>query len=159
MSPLPARTRFCLLALLCSFSGGAVWAQDAAVPPGSRVRVWTETDARGHVTGTPMQGRLIALPSDSIVLDGPRGPLAIPRGSLSRMEVNRGRNPRGLAALKGAGIGALIGVAAGATLSLVLGGDECGTCETPAETALFASAILGSAGGLWGGRHWRVDPR
>ncbi len=152
MSPLhhSARTLVVLLALLSSFSGGEVRAQDAPVDPGSRVRVWTQTNARGRPWGKPTKGTLTAWTSDSLVLDSPRGPLAISRGSLSGMDVSRGGKSRGSAALKGAGVGFLIGAAAGTVGGLTFCGDECERCATAEGTAVFAASILGSAGGLWG---------
>jgi hypothetical protein len=53
--PLSARTLLCLLAVLSFFSGGEVWVQDAAALPGSRVRVWTQANAKGRPAGRQPQ--------------------------------------------------------------------------------------------------------
>lgn len=79
MSPLSLspRSLFCLLALLSSFSGGEMRAQEASVPPGTRVHLWTETDAKGRSSGEPIEGRLTGWTPDFLVVDyrslnGPR---------------------------------------------------------------------------------------
>lgn len=67
MSPLQpsARTLLCMLALLCSFSGGEVWAQNFSVGPGSRVRVSTGVSDTGQPRGPQTTGQVMTWTADS----------------------------------------------------------------------------------------------
>jgi hypothetical protein len=165
MSPLPlsARTLLVLLALLSSFSGGAVWAQDVAALPGSRVRVWTATDEQGRPSGKPTKGQVMAWSADSLVLDLPEAQerWAVPLISISRLEVSRGQTSKLQGALKIGAIGWLIGLATGAVLHY--DGDSF---FPPWLNAVAEGAPFGAAGALVGalvganrpGERWELVP-
>ncbi len=83
MPPLQpsARTLLCLLALLSSFSGGEVWAQDVPVGPGDRVRVWTGFNDKGQRAGPRRTGQITTWTADSLILQTRRGDVhTIPPG-------------------------------------------------------------------------------
>ena len=143
------RTVLCLLALLCSLAGGGVWAQEAPIAPGNRVRVWTGADAQGKPSGKPTVGMLTAWTADSVVLntrntDG----FGIPRYMVSRIDQSAGRAPQ---LLKGAGYGLLIGGASGALIGYATGDDtDCFVCFTAEQNAVVGAALLGVAGTVLG---------
>ena len=173
MSPLPsARTVLCLLALLSSSSGGAGWAQDAAVTPGSRVRVWTELSDNGQPSGPQRTGQMAFWTADSLVLDlaGPRNQLAIPTTSVSRVDVSVPRTSGESARVRG-GVGFLIGAVTGAILGYLQGGDPPLFGNEPFlfsanEKAVVGAVMLGGAGGIGGaivgalypGERWQRMP-
>ena len=165
MSPLRStRTLLCLLALLCSVSGGAGWAQEAPVAPGEHVRVWPQTDARGRPVGIPIQGRLTTWTADSLVLDDNNRPWTLPLGSVSRLDVSRGRASRGRGAMRGI----LYGVGPGILLGALLGYGSYQEPSCPSgslcidfgpEVAAFGGAVLGAgAGALFGGILGALSP-
>ena len=165
---LPARTLLYLLALLCSFSGGAGWAQDSAVTPGSRVRVWTALNDKGAPTGPRRTGFATAWTADSLVLDlaGAGGSWTIPITSVSRIDVNIPRSS-GQGASRIGGMGLLIGAATGAVLGYLQGddpplfGDEPFPFSANQKAAIYG-AMAGVAGGIagavigtaWPGERW-----
>ena len=158
MSPLlSARTVLCLLALLSSFSGGAGWAQDAAVLPGSRVRVWTGLNDNGRATGPGTTGQLTAWTADSIVLDrtGARGPWATPITSVHQVDVSRGQANRRHAALRMGGIGWIVGLVTGAVLYY----NEDDDFLPPVLSAVAKGAPIGAAGGIGGVIIGALSPR
>jgi hypothetical protein len=105
----------CVAAVGQAAPGGAAMAQTSTTPaPGTRVRV----TAPGVLTPEVQSGRLISFRSDSLLLqpDGGETSLAVPRASVTELDVSEGlhtRTRRGLAIglLVGAGAGAGIGAA------------------------------------------------
>ena len=145
---------YTLLVGLCSSAA----AQGAPVDPGTRVRVWPAVDPQGHPYGTPTVGALSLWTADSLVLDTRNlGVLSIPHSAVAHLEQSGGRKPRGPAALKGAGVGLLIGAGAGAMLALLGEPDEepCGIapiCLTSRGAIFgFATMVFGVPAALLGG--------
>lgn len=127
-----------VIALLCSFSGGEMYAQSAPVPPGTRVRVWTGLTERGNPTGPVAKGQIAAWSSDSLILQtGQREIQVIAVRSLTRLDMSAGRRNRVSGLLSGIAFGVLIGGGAGAVAGSVAG-DNIGS---------FALAGTGGAGG------------
>ena len=153
MFPLPpARTLLCLLVLLCSVAGGQVWAQQAPMAPGNRVRVWTGADAKGKSSGKPTVGILTAWTADSVLLNtGKVGVVSVPESLVTRFERSNGRRPRRRGALRGAGYGLLAGAATGGLLGLASGDDTSGFFRlTAGEKAAMGGIMLGLPGALIG---------
>jgi hypothetical protein len=116
--------------------------QEPPVAPGDRVRVTAPTVGRD-----PLVGTLDELRADTCVLwiEGGAEPLALPLGSVTSLEVSRGRKSNTLA---GAGIGLLIGGVGGTTLGLVVGLQCEGDCPSP--PGLLPAAIFGGIGAGFG---------
>ncbi len=165
--PLSARTLFCVV-LLCSFSGGEVWAQDAAALPGSRVRVWTEVNNKGHPSGPRTTGQITVYTTDSLVMDpaGAGGPLAMPLNSVSRMDISLGRRSRGMGALRGGSLGLIIGGVTGMALGFASGDDDSFLFNRWQDKAFILSVMLGTPSTLVGsiiganrpGERWQRVP-
>ena len=121
-----------LIGLACLLTTALLRTAAAQVSPGDRVRVTTPD--RGRYDGT-----VHAIPGDFLTVDT----LTVPRASITRLEVHRGRKGH---ALLGAGIGAValgaVGVAAGIEFC-----ESFGSCSTRDE----AAALGGGAGVLVGG--------
>ncbi len=113
------------LSSLVLFSTACVVSQPtpAAYPQGVQVRV-VSTDA-GPL---PLEGTLIYAEADTVKLYVPphRSTIAVPVGSLTRLEVYRGRKGSAGKTMKGAAIGtvagAALGAAIGATTEAMFGG-------------------------------------
>ena len=167
MRALP-RAALCLTLAFLS-AGYAPAAAQSAVAPGARVRITAPYLDREI-------GTLIALTADTLLARGPRGDtLAVPVAAISRLEVSRGRRKH---TWRGAGIGLLVGTAAGAAISAATYHESdrscpatdsfCGFDVSPdrGETVI-AGAVLGGAlgaavGGVVGASRrkeaWRVVP-
>ena len=150
--PHSARTLFCLLALLFSFSGGEMRAQHALpVSVGSRVRV-TAPEAISY----KVIGQLKAVSTVSLVLaEQGRGNLfSVPLASVSTLEVSQGR--RGdleTGAWLGAGAGLLGGFALG-VLCVKLCSTSAGSGANIAPIGgMFVAVPVGALGGaiVWTG--------
>jgi hypothetical protein len=127
---------------------------------GARIRV----TAPG-VSGRRLVGTLVGMDETSLTLraDKGKGTLAVPRNSITRLEVSRHPSRRG----KGAGIGALVGIGAAVVLG-VAAGDDCSfpparseeldlverldrnLCFGKGETALAAAIVTVPLGTLLG---------
>lgn len=84
-------------------------AQDApSIAPGSRVRLSTSVGDRFTGTVLSLDATYITFMSDDAKV-----PIAMGRGSITRLEVSLGRGSRGKTARKGALIGAVLGVVLG----------------------------------------------
>ena len=116
---------------------GAVSSQAVEPRNGGRIRI----------TAPALDNRIVhvlSIRSDSLLLlVAPAETLAVARAGVTRLEVHTGRrNP-----LRGAGIGALIGVASGALIGFVDGDDPPGWFAFPAEAkALIYGVGLGGTG-------------
>jgi hypothetical protein len=86
----------------------------------------------------------------TIRLDGRDVQVTLPRASLSRLEVSRGR--RSHSTLKGAGTGMVIGATLGALIGLASGDDRgnCFVCFRAQDKAGMGALVLGTLGGLVG---------
>ena len=151
--------RAVLCLLLWSAIPGSVLAQDAPLQlqEGDRVRVRTWT----------VRGVFVVLGSrgDSVALQSDLGALHLPLSSFERLEISRGSHTAARGALRGAGIGFVIGAGTGAILGLTWGDSFM---FSPEQLALGAAIQLGGAGMIGGmmigaifpGERWeRVLPR
>ncbi len=131
-------------------------AQDTLVTPGARVRVSAPT-----VAERPLLGTVVALEVDTLIVDarGYAHPLALPLASLAWLEVSRGQKSR---TLKGAGIGFLVGGAAGlatAAIACAIAGDCYDDSLTGLVYAYFGGlgAVVGALTGAIIGSTIDVD--
>jgi hypothetical protein len=99
-----------VIGMICLFPLSLVGQASLPLDAGARVRVWTSE-------GRQVAGRVEAATSDTLVLwpDGHAASLSMPVGSLSRIDVSRGRSRAG-SAWRRAKWGALIGAVPGAVL-------------------------------------------
>jgi hypothetical protein len=134
--------------------------QAAPVRPGDWVRV-TPWGADAPVTG-----RVLEADSAFVSLRPTRD--AAPRqfryADLRRLEQRAGRESRGTSTLRGAGRGALVGLAGGVVFTAATffsGADErCGDCFfSPTAGAAAAGVLLTGAGGVVGGAIGATRPR
>jgi hypothetical protein len=88
--------------LLIAVAWAALGAQSATVSPGSRVRLRT-------ITGPTVEGRVLTMSADSLVLLGEGGQISVPTTRVQSLETWRGR---GSSWRTGAEIGWLAGFAA-----------------------------------------------
>ena len=123
---------------------------------GSRVRVMLV----GASDWGP-SGRVVSLTSDSVTVaadDDARGPRQFHQAAISQLELSVGQHRN---ALKGMGIGLLIGAGSGAAIGFISGDDRCTTEQrkqflgcfmqmTAGEKATIGGAALGIVGGLAG---------
>ena len=102
-----------------------------------------------------IDGRLVRLDADSVVLTDRKLDHAAARGQVLRIETRSPRG-RGGGALRGLGWGASMGAIAGAVAGWINPGDD------PGGSALFGAVVLGSFGGgigaaigaAWPGERW-----
>jgi len=136
------------------------YAQTAA--PGSWVRVVVTADS-GKAPVRPAVGRLLALDDGVLVLDRGAGIDSIPRARITRLDVRTTRSVGGNV-LHGAGMGALIGGAAGLIAGAALhdeyscyDGGFCVSAGAGALSGAVVGAVLGSVVGLMSGtgEHWQ----
>ncbi len=133
----PKLASFVTLLLITRVTGLA--AQHTLVTPGARVRVSAPT-----VAERPLLGTVVALEVDTLIVDarGYAHPLALPLASLAWLEVSRGQKSR---TLKGAGIGFLVGGAAGlATAAIVCA--IAGDCAADDPYTGLVYAVFGVLG-------------
>lgn len=123
--------------------------QDAAVTPGSRVRVWTEINDKGRRTGPRTTGRVTTWTKDSLVLDpaGAQGLRAIPITSVSRLDVSQGQTSRRQGALRIGATGWLVGLGTGAVLSYR---EDDNFIFPPVINAVARGAPVGAVGAVVG---------
>ncbi len=138
--------RYLTLVLVALFvaTGSPLAAQEAPVEPGARVRVTAPAQQPGWVIGT-----VVAWEREQLVLeverpDGLRGTqLRLARDQLTRLDVHRGRKRR---TLLGAGIGGLVGAAAGvAIVAGICGGLDSDACT---QGQVPIAGAIGGGGGL-----------
>lgn len=129
--------RLALSAAAMLLAAAPLRAQSALPDPGARVRI--ELLGAGRVVGT-----LVAREPDRwLVRRGPRDTVAVTPPFVERLEVSRGERSPGQAFVRGAGIGALVGVGATAAVAVVTaasGGFECQDC-------MFSPALVIGVGG------------
>ena len=134
-----------LSALLAASLAIASSATAAAQPPrainaGDRIRVTAPS-----VSNYAFVGTVIALPTDSLVVQGGSNTWHLSRASVTHIDLSRGRKSN---ALLGAGIGLLVGAGVGALI-----GSGCDTelyLSSQGECAAAGAAGLGAAGALLG---------
>jgi hypothetical protein len=152
---MPARTMgMAAIAMGVLIAAPDARAGDGDLPAGARVRF------RAAGSGERVQGRLIGLEAERIVVETARGaaPVAVPYDQVARLQVSDGRHRR-----KAAVIGGLVGVAATGVLFATTPPDCSGSLCIP----YFALVALpfGATGGLVGAavapERWRdvADPR
>ena len=142
--PFTRSTLFCLLALLCFFSGEAAWAQEPAVGPGKRVRVAsTSFDGVGLVTAQDANAL-------TIVVENQAAPISVPWNRVSRLETRRSLS-HGEGALEGAKWGVIITAPIALLVVLAPGGSDPAYEEFPGQIALgmiTQGAAIGALVGL-----------
>ncbi len=116
-------------------------AQHTLVTPGARVRVSAPT-----VAERPLLGTVVALEVDTLIVDarGYAHPLALPLASLAWLEVSRGQKSR---TLKGAGIGFLVGGAAGLATAAIWCAIDCDAGDPYTGLVYAALGVLGAGVG------------
>jgi hypothetical protein len=143
----------CSLAALAAVVGAApIQAQSVSLEPGVRARVFTPSVDTGGLAGT-----VVLLVRDTLIFrpDRRSDTLTVALSELSRLELSKGKHTH---ALKGCGIGLLLGAAGGA----IAGHTTTSTKDwflTPNEAAAVGGGILGVAGALVGatiGSHFGV---
>ena len=127
------------LSLALAMPTAAALAQEPSeVIPGTRVRITAPTVAEKRLVGT-----ITAWGPENLTVTSEKGPIVLPRGAVSRLEVSRGRKSRGRGALVGAGIGVGAGVVGG----FAHGSDPPGLVSFNASFYAFGYGILGAAAG------------
>ena len=131
--------------LTASMSRPAAAQQDsmtAAVGPaaGTLVRAWR---ANRYASPPFVTGNMMRLSPDSLVLHSRRRgtPVAMPRDSISRLEIFNGREGRARNMRIGAGVGGAIGLAGGALFGAVLES----LCDVGCRYGSRGNAVLGLA--------------
>jgi hypothetical protein len=137
---------------------GAAWSEEepkaeAAIAPGSKVRLLAPTVATQQIQGIVVQMDRTSL----LISAGDRPPVSVPRESITGLEVNTGRDQLTKA---GALTGAVIGAALGAVNPCVA---MVGCDERNAGTAAVMYGLAGaSAGAIIGALikvdHWTAVP-
>lgn len=113
----------------------------AIVTVGSKVRILAPTLVRGR-----LEGMVLEVDDDSLLVGSDdRSPIRFSRQAITRLEVRTGRHRR---ALKGAIIGAGIGVATLGLAAAMYHGDGGGSSDAKSTAALFGQFALGGA--AWG---------
>ena len=102
----------------------------------------------GSPTSQRIEGRLVSLSSDTIVLRAPTNPLPIAFSTVRLLEVKR---PSGGSFMKSLGFGVLGGAVGGAILGLSSGSTNTGDGIITAEEKGVIGLILGGTAGLIGG--------
>jgi hypothetical protein len=122
------------LALPCPLA--SLEAQDPLLTAGARLRVTAAGSA------TPMRtGAFASLTDTTLVLTSGT---PIPRASITRLELSRGRKP----SIAGGVIGFLLGGAAGGVLACTANRDDYGVfCGGQDDTKLVIGAVVGGAAG------------
>lgn len=145
---------------------------DSLARTGRRVRLWLTpgaTRTRDYQEPEVVTGQLVRLGADSVVVDRGGRLVAVPRAQVTQLAVSVARASRGRGALRGAGIGFLVGGVTGATLA-GLTYTPCSPgewiCLTRSEAMAFGGALLGAGGivvggivgAARGGERWRAVP-
>lgn len=133
--------RTTLSALLLSWIGlsAPLAGQEAGLEPGTRIRVEAPTVTDGRTAGSLDSIDAAAL--HLTLQDG--GRLTVPRGAVESIEVSAGRRSHWV---RGAGIGALVGLAFSGTLAIV-GANEGDGELTSLDNAVYAAFILVTTAG------------
>ncbi len=136
-----SEVRAVVLAAALVLTGSAdLFGQEAPpVAPGDRVRIAAPEIVNDRVVGT-----VVALKPDTLAVnvENRDSPLALPLASLTKLEVSQGQKSR---TLKGAGIGFLVGGAAGlatAALACAIAGD----CDADDPYTGLVYAVFGVLG-------------
>ena len=135
----PVRSLLALLALLALLSLASGLAAQQTVSPGTRLRV-TVADPRLQVHVGPYR----ALTDTTLVLSGERAPLALPLGSIERLEASAGSHP----SLVAGAIGFVLGAGVGGALGCAANRDSYGVfCGGQSDTKVFVGAGIGAVVG------------
>jgi hypothetical protein len=143
---------------------GAAAAQ--ALPPAAPVRPgdWVRATPAGG--GGPVAGRVLYADSGLVAIRSAPGaaPLQFGYGELWRLERRADQESRGTSGARGAGRGALVGLAGGllVTAATLLSGadDRCGDCwVSPTGVAAAGGVALTAVGALAGGLVGAARPR
>ncbi len=142
MRPFPI-----FLALLSLAPLHVALSQDiASLRAGESIRVSVNTPGSQRV-----EGRLVSLSPDTVVLRSPTTALAIPLSDLSLLEVKR---RSGGSFMKSVAFGLLGGVLGGAILGAASGNTNTGDGILTAGDKAVIGSVLGGAVGLIGGTAW-----
>jgi hypothetical protein len=118
---------------------GAVSSQAVQPKSGDRIRLTTTVNALDNRTG-----RVLTIRSDSLLLQvAPAETLAVALAGVTRLEVSTGRRRY---ALRGAGLGSLIGGASGAVIGYASGDDRGWCCFSAGGKAVIYGVGLGVTG-------------
>lgn len=136
---------------------GAAWSEEleseAAITPGSKIRLLAPTVAAEWI-----QGSVIQMNRTSVLISaGDRAPMSVPREAITRLEVSTGRHRQTKSgALTGAIMGAVFGLA---NPCLPMAGCDGQYGGTAAVTYGLAGAVYGAAiGALIKSDHWTGVP-
>ncbi|HEY4670437.1 MAG TPA: hypothetical protein VIG78_00100 [Gemmatimonadaceae bacterium] len=119
-------------------------AQSVSLEPGTRVRVFTPSTGSGGLAGS-----VVALEHDTLTLWPEKRveTVAVALSELSRLELSKGMHTH---ALKGCGIGLLLGATGGAIAGHLSGDDQGWFGLTANEKAVTGAVVFGVAGALVG---------
>ena len=161
MPRLAIPTRLVIPTVLTLFCTAPSLAQGTPpLTPGAEVRVQSPSaSGRYVVDGHSAQTLMLRDRTGDIV--------HVPLGSVTELDVSRGRRTAGSRALRGAGFGLLAGAGTGAVIGFASGDDPAGFMSFSAEEkALMAGVLLGGAGAVLGtvvgllsrGEQWEAVP-
>lgn len=128
--------------------------------PGAEVRVHSPSASGRYVVDGHSPQTLTLRDSTGAIVH-------VPLGSVTELEVSRGRRTAGSRALRGAGFGLLAGAGSGAVIGFASGDDPAGFMSFSAEEkALMAGVLMGGAGAVLGtvvgllsrGEQWEAVP-
>jgi len=135
-------------------------AQRAELPAGARVRVWSPS-----LGVTKQVGTLVRFDADSVVLMG-NSRMAMPRDSVTRLQVSHGYSSPATAAVSGAamigGLGLVFGLAmtsscSGASYVQICGADDVLlVTAVGAGVGMVAGLVIGSVVSQVAGERWRT---
>jgi len=145
------RSVFLAVAAFMFIPLGAASSQAAQARSGELIRITTapnapdkRTRARSSSEAYYPAARVLSVGSDSLfLLVAPAETLAVALAGVTRLEVSTGRRRY---ALRGAGIGALIGVTSGAVAGYASGDDRGWCCFSAGEKAVVYGVGLGISG-------------
>jgi hypothetical protein len=138
-----------LLALLIAVPAGA------QVQAGARVRVWeTQPDA----PPVELIARVRSADAQTITLDAPGGPIAVPWVRVSHVDVSAG--PRSGARWKSGLIGGLAGVIGGGVLGVIIGNASNHNAPKFGAAGIVVGGAIGAGvGATWPGERWTPATR
>lgn len=122
---------------------GLIAQEGPQIVPGTRIRVTAPTVASDRLVGTAM-----SLDVDTLVMKAEdwAAPLTVPIASVTRLDVSRGKVSRGKNALKGAGIGLLVGGAGGYVVEASVEGDQAIAPIVGAIGGAVNGSLIGASG-------------
>ena len=148
MSPMRLAGVAYLLLIVAQIAPQNARAQQPQLGAGARVRLTVPRESADRLVGT-----IATIGKGGLTLEVQSGtPLDLPFTSVSKLEISTRPADRMNGFWKGAGIGFLIGGAAGVVIGLVAGDDEPDFVSfSAADKALIAGIGLGTLGALLGG--------